>query len=483
MKTAIIARFLSIVSLATSLCMLFPILWSVATKDAGLFSLSCSLFAGLIVCLLLWFAGHRASLREMNTREAILAVTLSWMVASGIGAMPYWIGGHALTPVDAFFEGISGFTTTGATVLSDLASIPRSILLWRSFTHWLGGMGIIVLTLAFLPASGAGMRLYKSEIPGPIHEKLTPRIQGTAVFLWKAYIVLTATQLFCLMTGGLDLFDALTLSFATIATGGFSPYRESIGHFDSSYIQWITAVFLFLSGANFTVYYLILARKTLRPLRENPEFRFYTFACLLCGVLMSLSLYFSNTFDSFTDALSNGFFQTVSVLSTCGFFVTDYGAWPSSARFLMLALMFCGGCAVSSAGGITCIRLLVIIKHVREEFLRMLHPRAVVPTRIAGNVVDPWIVSSCFAFFTAYLGIFLLGVIVATIFGQDLITALSGVAATLGNVGPGFGMVGPVDSYALQPTPLKLVYIALMLCGRLEIFTLLVIFSPRFWRR
>lgn len=482
MKIAIVARFLSIVSFAVSLCLLFPIAWSYGVGDAGLVPLLLSLAAGFSICLPLTLYGRRISLEEMETREATLAVILSWMTASLIGALPYWFGGYANSFLDAYFEGISGFTTTGATVLSDLSSIPKSVLLWRNFTQWLGGMGIIALTLALMPISGAGMRLYASEIPGPIHEKLTPRIQGTAVFLWKAYIALTATQFFCLKLGGLGFFDSLTLTFSTIATGGFSPYRESVGHFDSEFVKWVTALFLFLGGANFTLYHVVIFRRTLRPLKENPEFRFYCLILLAAGLLMSLSLYTERVFDSFGEALSQGFFQAVSMISTCGFFVTDYGAWPSSARFLILLLMLCGGCAVSSAGGITCIRVLLILKHVRNEFSRLLHPRAVIPTRLGDSVVEPWVVSGCFAFFSAYLGIFVIGVIGATLFGQDMLTALSGTAATLGNVGPGFGMVGPVDCYAILPTGLKVLYILMMLFGRLEIFTLLLLFYPRFWR-
>jgi len=460
---------------------MLPIAWSAGSGDAGLAPLALSLASGLITSLLFAAVGRGSLMSEMRTREAVCAVILAWMTASAIGALPYWFGNYANSPLDAYFEGVSGFTTTGATVLPRLYAIPRSILLWRSFTQWMGGMGIIVLTLAVMPVSSAGMKLYASEIPGPVHEKLTPRIQQTAVFLWKVYIALTAMQLFFLKLGGLDFFDSLTLAFSTIATGGFSPYRDSVGHFGSEYVKWVTAVFLFLGGANFTVYHAVIVRRSLRPLGEHPEFRFYFSLFAAIGLLMSLTLYAGGVFASLGEALSQGYFQTVSMISTCGFFVVDYGSWPASARCLILLLMLVGGCAVSSAGGITCIRLLVIIKHTREEFLRLLHPRAVIPTRLGNSVAEPWVVSGCFAFFSAYLGIFALGVIGASLFGQDMITALSGAAATLGNVGPGFGMVGPVDSYAVQPAGLKIIYIFLMLCGRLEIFTLLLPLYPRFW--
>jgi trk system potassium uptake protein TrkH len=396
--------------------------------------------------------------------------------------LPYIFSGVAPDFLDALFEGVSGFTTTGATVLSSLADVPRSILLWRSFSQWFGGVGIVVLTLAFFPMSGAGMQLYKAEVTGPFHERLTPRIQQTAAFLCKIYLALTLAEIFLLTAGGFGLFDSLTLSFSTMATGGFSPYKDNIGHFAGGYVKWVTAIFLFLAATNLTLFHAVLVKKDLSAIRENKEFRFYAGTLLIFGAAVSLILYHGRLYDSPWESLAEGFFHTVSMLSTCGFFTTDYNAWPASARMLMLALMFCGGCAISTAGGMTCVRMLVIMRHIGAEFTRRLHPRAVVPTRIGDMPVDSGVITSCFAYFAAYIGVFVAGFALICLFGQDMTTAISGVAATIGNVGPGFGMAGPSEGYAAMPGAVKAVYIFLMLCGRLEIFTLLILFTPKFWR-
>jgi trk system potassium uptake protein TrkH len=282
--------------------------------------------------------------------------------------------------------------------------------------------------------------------------------------------------------GGLDVFDSLTLSFSTLATGGFSPYQDNVGHFAGNYVKSVTAIFLFISAANLTSFYPVIAQKSFSPLLKDPELRFYVTIMLSVGTLVSILLYRGGIFLSPGTSILQGFFHTISMLSTCGFFTTNYDVWPASIRFLMIALMYCGGCAISAAGGINCIRILVIIRHVRSEFFRLLHPRAIVPVRIGTERLEPKVVSACFSFFTAYIGISVLGFVMLTAFGMDLTSAISGVAATLGNVGPGFGMAGPSVGYAALPDTVKVVYICLMLCGRLEIFTLLVIFTPRFWK-
>ncbi|MDL2263943.1 TrkH family potassium uptake protein [Synergistaceae bacterium OttesenSCG-928-I11] len=476
-------RFLSISSASITAAFLVPILWSIFEGDAGLLSFVASLAVGASLSVLFAFLGIGGSLRGMTIREAILSVGFSWMVTSAIVALPYLFSGATPGYLDALFEGVSGFTTTGATVIPDLGALPRSILFWRSFSQWLGGIGIVVLTLVFFPVSGAGMQLFKAEVSGPVHERLTPRIRETATFLWKTYVTLTVLQICLLMFGGgLDFFDASTLSFSTVATGGFSPYRDSVGHFASGYVKWVTALFLFLAASNLTFYHVLFVRRTIKPLRENPEFRFFVFLLFLFGLLSTAILFAKGYYADLRTSAMEGFFHTVSMLSTCGFFTSDYNLWPSSIRHLMLVLMFVGGCAISTAGGITCIRVVIVLRHIREEFTRILHPRAIIPARFSGQAIDPSVVSSCFAFLIAYMGIFLLGFVALALFGQDLTTAMSSAAATLGNVGPGFGMVGPMESYASQPAGIKIVYMLLMLCGRLEIFPLLVLFTREFRR-
>jgi trk system potassium uptake protein TrkH len=466
--------------------MLLPILWCAASRDDGLAPLLISFAAGIGISTLLACLGRGGSFEGMGAMEAALSVVLSWLGASFIIALPYYISGTLPNMLDAFFEGISGLTTTGASVIPSLESVPRSILLWRSFSQWVGGLGIIVLILAVLPlsgASGAGMQLYRAEVSSPIHRRLTPRIQQTAAFLWKTYIALTAAQILLLSLGGLGIYDSATLAFSTVATGGFSPYQDSVGHFGGSYVKWVTAVFLFLSGINLTVYHSLIVRRNVSLVWRDAELRFYVVVLVTFGTLTSLLLYSADLFPSLVMSVLEGFFHVVSMLSTCGFFISDYNLWPTSVRCLMLVLMFCGGCAISTSGGISCIRIVVILKHVLAEFSRLLHPRAMIPTRLGGDAVETGVVSSCFAFFAAYMGIFMLGFAALTLFGEDMTTAISSAAAALGNVGPGFGMAGPSEGYAFKPPEVKLVHIALMLCGRLEIFTLLIVFTPSLWRR
>ena len=475
------ARFVSITTAALTVFMLFPAIWSAVTLDGGLRPLMYSFAAGVVIASVLYLAGRGSAFNDMNTREAILCVAGAWIFASVLTGLPYLFSGVISRYLDALFEGVSGFTTTGATVIVDLDGVPRGILLWRGLSQWVGGIGIVVLTLAFFPMTGAS-RLYKEEITGPFKERLTPRVQGTAAFLCKTYLILTLSEILLLTAGGLDLFDSVTLSFSTVATGGFSPYRDNLGHFAGSYVKWLTAVFLFLSAMNLTLFNRVIVKKSFSPLLENSELRFYALVFLSFGTAVSLILYRRGVCGSLGESMTDGFFHTISMLSTCGFFMTDYSAWPSSARMLLLALMFCGGCAVSTAGGMTCGRMLVIIRHIGAEFTRRLHPRAIVPAHLGRYTVDADTISSSFSYLAAYIGIFAAGLTLLGIFGQDLSDAIFGVAATLGNVGPAFGMAGPGQGYACMPDGAKIVYIVLMLCGRLEIYTLLILFTPKFWR-
>jgi trk system potassium uptake protein TrkH len=463
--------------------MLLPALWSLLTADEGLKPLACSFAVGAALYAALRRAGGNVSLGGMTVREAILSVVVSWIVVSVIVGLPYIFSGAVSGILDAVFEGISGFTTTGASVITRFGDIPDSILLWRSFSQWLGGIGIVVLTLAVFPVSGAGMRLYKAEVSGPLHERLTPRIQQTAAFLCKTYLALTCAEFLALSAGGLGMFDSLTLSFATLATGGFSPYRDNVGHFAGSYVKWVTAFFLLLSASNLTFFHSIVDKKSRPALGENPELKFYAAVFAAAGVISSLLLYKYGVFSTVRESVSEGVFHAISMLSTCGFFTANHGDWPAPIRLLTLALMFCGGCSISTAGGITCVRVLVLVRYIEAEFTRKLHPRAIVPTRLGDSPLDTAVISSCFAYFTAYIAIFSVGFSLLCLFGLDLTEAIWSAAAALGNVGPSLGLSGSDTSYASLPDAVKIVYIILMLCGRLEIFTLLSIFTPRFWKQ
>jgi trk system potassium uptake protein TrkH len=476
------ARFIAKTTAAAAAAMLLPVTWILLNGGGGMSAMVCSFVCASVMSALLFMAGRGADLDEMNSRDAILSVAGAWCAVSAAAGLPYLFSGVLPGFTDALFEGVSGFTTTGATVIRDLAAVPRGILLWRGISQWLGGIGIVVIAIAVFPSSGAGTQLFNAEVAGPARERITPRIRQTAVFLCKTYLALTGSQIFLLFLAGLGPFDALTLSFSSVATGGFSPYPDNLGHFTSAPVRAVTALFLFLSASSLTFFHVVVTKKNLSCLRDNPEMKFYVRLTLMFGAALSCVLFFGGVFKSFREAAAEGFFHAISMLSTCGFFTAGFNEWPAAARMLTLLMMFCGGCAVSSAGGISCSRIQIVLRHIAAEFSRRINPRAVVPTRLGSSEVETPSVSAAFAFFAAYICVFCAGFLLVTLFGLDMTSAISGVAATLGNVGPAFGAAGPSAGYAGLASPIKIVYIFLMLCGRLEIFTLLVLFSPRFWK-
>ena len=481
MKIKIVLKFLGLVTASVALWMFIPLLWAYvyATGDVKLFFISAS--AGFAVAGLLYTLGRNASLKEIGSREAFAAVTFSWIAASAIGTFPYWFGG-TLSFSDAFFEAMSGFSSTGGTMIVNLESCTQSLLLWRSLTQWLGGMGIILLALAIIPMGGSSLQLYRAEIPGPVQERLTPRIQQTALFLWGVYLTLTIAELLLLLLSGLSFFDALTHSFATISTGGFSTHSAGIGHFKSAQVEWVITLFMFLSGTNFTLYYLALSNKRVSAFLEDPEFRFYGSILFFGSLIIFAILMASGNRDSILDTFSHSLFQIVSVVTTSGFFTEDYTLWPLATQYILFILMFSGACAISTGGGITNIRVLIILRHAKAEFKRLIHPRAIVPVRLGKRTIEPHVVSSCFAFIVAYLTLWILAVIFVTSQGIDLTMSLSGAAAMLGNIGPALDAVGPGGNYAAHPESVKWCYSFLMLCGRLEIHTPLILFLPSVWK-
>jgi trk system potassium uptake protein TrkH len=378
---------------------------------------------------------------------------------------------------------MSGFTTTGASVLTNIEANPRGILFWRSLTHWLGGMGIIVLSLAILPFLGVGgMQLFKAEVPGPVPEKLTPRIQQTAFLLWAVYVLLSLAETLLLMVAGMNLFDALTHTFGTMATGGFSPKNLSVGFYRSPFVDWIITVFMFLAGANFTLHYFAL-RGRLSVFWKDEEFRFYTWITLF-GTATVMAIHLAgNAYSSAGDALRFSAFQVVSILTTTGFVTADFEKWPAYTQLLLLVLMFVGGCAGSTGGGMKNIRILLLAKQAGAEIRRLLHPRSVIVPRIGGKVVEREAMNSVAVFFVVYMALFVGASLFMAGLGLDLVSAISSVAATLGNIGPGLGIVGPMDNYAAVPQAGKWILSACMLLGRLELFTVLMLFVPGTWRK
>ena len=483
MRPGIVAKVLSLVTTVVSVFLLWGMAWAAWDRSADLAGLAGALGVGLALSAFLFFLGRHAKASDLGPREAFAVVTLSWILCSGIGGLPFYFHGTVPTYTDAFFEAMSGFTTTGASVLTNIEANPRGILFWRSLTHWLGGMGIIVLSLAILPFLGVGgMQLFKAEVPGPVPEKLSPRIQRTALLLWGVYVILSVAETILLMTAGMTLFDALTHTFGTMATGGFSPKNASVGFYRSPCVDWIITVFMFLAGANFTLHYFALRGK-LSVFWKDEEFRFYTWVTLLGTATVMLVLLAVGSYASIGDALRFSAFQVVSILTTTGFVTADFERWPTYAQLLLLVFMFVGGCAGSTGGGIKNIRVLLLAKQMKTEIQRLLHPRAVLLPRVGGKIVESEAINSVAVFFIVYMALFVGASLVMAGMGLDIVSAISSVAATLGNIGPGLGIVGPMDNYAAIPQAGKWVLSFCMLLGRLELFTVLMLFVPGTWRK
>lgn len=483
MRLAVVAKVLSLLCAIISIFMLLPLVWSLADGSPDLYPLLGGIGLGSVLSVLLFTLGYRAKAKDLGVREAFAVVSLSWVFASIIGGAPYFLNGTVPTFTDAFFEAMSGFTTTGASVLTDIQSNPRGILFWRDLTHWLGGMGIIVLSLAILPFLGVGgMQLYKAEVPGPVPEKITPRVRQTALLLWGVYVLLSALQTGALMLGGMDLFESLTHTFGTMATGGFSPLNGSIGQYGNPYFEWVITLFMFLAGANFVLHYLAL-RGDLGAWWRDEEFRFYSKITVLSVLAATAVLFASGTYGTLSDSFRYGAFQVVSILTTTGYVTADYELWPFFIQYLLLFLMFVGGCAGSTGGGIKNMRIMVLMKHVGAELKRLLHPKAIFTVRIGGRVLEREVISSVTAFFVMYIGLFALAALAMSALGLDVLSSIASVAATIGNIGPGLGSVGPADNYAHIPVAGKWILSFCMLLGRLEIYTVMMIFVPGTWRR
>jgi trk system potassium uptake protein TrkH len=396
--------------------------------------------------------------------------------------LPFVFSGAIPSYLNAFFETMSGFTTTGSTILTDIEAMPPSLLLWRSLTQWLGGMGIIVLSLAILPMLGVGgMQLFKAEVPGPTTDRLKPRIQDTAKLLWGVYVLLTCIEILLLMAGGMSFFDGLNHAFTTMATGGFSTRNASVAAYNSAYIDWIITIFMFLAGVNFSLHYLALRGKVVDFIR-NEEFLFYS-SLVIVGTALITMLNMGGTYPGFLDNLRYSAFQVVSIITTTGFGTADYELWPVLCQYLLVFFMFIGGCAGSTGGGMKVARILLLFKHAQVQVYRLIHPRAVRLVKLGDRPVDKDVMQSILGFFALYLGVFVAASFVMAATGMDLNSAGGSVIATLSNIGPGLGSVGPVDNFAHVPAIGKLVLAFCMLLGRLELFTVLVLIFPSFWRK
>jgi trk system potassium uptake protein TrkH len=417
---------------------------------------------------------------ELQIREAFLTVSLSWVTFSLFGAVPLMVSGHIPTLTDAFFETMSGFTTTGATILTDIEALPKSLLLWRNMTQWLGGMGVIALAVAVLPFLGVGgVQLFKAEVPGPIKDRISPRISETAKILWGVYLLFTVAEILLLILGGISLFDSVCITFGTLATGGFTPTNASIAAFPSPFIHYVVIVFMFIAGVNFSLHYWAI-RGRFHLYLSNPEFRFFLgITALATGLIMAARLGRGEAFSE--EFFRSTLFQTVSIVTTTGFVTHDYEQWPFVTQIILLALMFFGGCTSSTGGGIKNVRILVAFKFMGSELKKLFHPHGVFPIRMGDRTVQERLVSNIIGFIALYILIFFIGVMAMAGLGLNIDTSIGAVAATLGNVGPGIGAVGPVENYSHLPALGKWMLSFLMMVGRLEIFTVLVIFTRPFW--
>ncbi len=489
----LIVRFLSALLIMIGLSMFAP--WGIALwKSSGeqtsfLYPILISLsFGGILLHSTPSFKGQ-----SISHREAFIIVALGWFFTGGIAALPFWFfgllhnGSHYFPDyTSAYFEAISGLTTTGATILPSIQDLPASILFWRALTHWLGGMGIILLGVAILPFLGiGGMQLFRAEVPGPTADKLSPRIAETAKSLWLIYLLLTVVEILLLMLGGMSLFDAICHSFATLATGGFSTQNISIEAYHSLYFEIVISTFMFLAGMNFALHFFWLRGK-FESLWKNEEFRFYTSIVVIWSVSMAVILQLTGFYKTFGESLRYTSFQVISILTSTGFSSYNFDLWRTHSSFAtawLVTLMFIGGCAGSTGGGIKVIRIWLLFKVAHRELARLTHPRAIFPVKIENQVVSEEILSSITGFFALYLLSIGIATVTMTYFNLDLLSALMAVLASIGNIGPGLAKVGPYANYAFIPITGKWVLIFCMLLGRLELYTILILLVPQFWKR
>ncbi len=476
-----IIRILGFLLIVESVAMLIATLVAVIYNGTDIKALALSTLicaaTGLIILALTTNAR-----KEIGKREGFIIVTLVWILFSFFGSLPFLLSNSIPDLTNAFFETMSGFTTTGASILNDIESLPNGILFWRSMTQWLGGMGIIVLSLAILPIFGiGGMQLFAAEVPGPVADKLSPRINSTAKSLWYIYVFFTLLETVLLWIGGMTLFDAINHSFTTMATGGYSTKQASIAYWPSPFIQYVITFFMIIAGANFTISYLVLTGKFKKAF-DNEEFKYYLFFIAFFTLIIFTGLVISTQLgveQAFRDSL----FQVVTILTTTGYATVDYLQWTPFLTIVLFAVFFFGGSAGSTGGGLKIMRVVLLLKNSYYELRRIIHPNAIVPVRFNNKPVSEQIINNVLAFFMFYFVIFFGSTILLMLVVPDLASAMGAVATSLGNIGPGLGIFGPATNFhALHPAG-KWFLSFLMLIGRLELFTVLVLFSPAFWKK
>lgn len=496
-----VAATLGVLLLFLGVALLFPMLIGLIYGESAWWSFGVTAMIAFAMGGVTW---HRLGglPEELGVREGFAIVALSWAVLSLVGALPLVLGGLLDSYTDAFFETMSGFTTTGATILGGadnptIEEAPNAYLFWRSLTHWIGGMGIIVLTLAILPILGVGgMQLFKAEVPGPSTDKLTPRVRETAKRLWYIYVGFTAAQVLLLLPV-MSWFDAVNHAFATMATGGFSTENGSVGQYASAYVDWVVIVFMFLAGTNFALHYRMLRGRAITVVKDT-ELKVYVAIIVVATVLATIGIWQPTVGDlpyagreaatfegylGFMDSLRYAAFQVISIVTTTGFGTADYEIWPPLGLGVIFLLFFCGGMAGSTGGGVKIIRHVLMFKNSFREIRQLVHPNAVIHVRLNGEVVPSDILRHVLSFIVLYIGGIGVGTALMALVGLDLLSAFGATMSCIGNIGPAFGTFGPTENYAHLPDFGKWVLSFLMMAGRLELFTVIILFAPAFWRR
>ncbi|WP_036770155.1 Trk system potassium transporter TrkH [Photorhabdus australis] len=477
-----ITRIVGLLVILFSVTMIIPGLVALIYRDGAGRAFSQTFILALVIGLMLWIP-NREQKHELKPREGFLIVVLFWTVLGSVGALPFIFSEQPnLSITDAFFESFSGLTTTGATTLIGLDSLPKAILFYRQMLQWLGGMGIIVLAVAILPLLGVGgMQLYRAEMPGPLKDnKMRPRIAETAKTLWLIYVLLTIACALALWAAGMSVFDAISHSFSTIAIGGFSTHDTSIGYFNSPAINTIIAIFLLISGCNFSLHFAVLTGRSLTVYWRDPEFRMFISIQLVLVIICAFILWHYAVYESGIETLNQAFFQVVSMATTAGFSTDSFARWPSFLPILLLCSAFIGGCAGSTGGGLKVIRILLLFLQGSRELKRLVHPNAVYTLKLGRRALPERIIEAVWGFFSAYALVFIISLLLLIATGVDELSAFSAIAATLNNLGPGLGVVA--DNFTAMNPIAKWILVITMLFGRLEVFTLLVLFTPTFWR-
>jgi len=446
--------------------------------DAGSFIASISIIAAVGFGLL----RIKTPTLRIYARDGFAIVALGWILVSASGALPFILSGEIPCVMDALFESVSGFSTTGASILKNIEALPKGILFWRSFTHWMGGMGVLILMIAILPSVKTNtLHIMKAEVPGPSPDKFVPKISQTAKILYMIYIALTAIEVVFLLAGGMPLYDALIHAFGTASTGGFSNRNASVAAYGSIYIETVITVFMLLFGVNFTLYYMVF-KKNIRSVLRDEELRFY-FGVVIAAIIFIAFNINGTVYPSIGESIHHSAFQVSSVITTTGYATADFNIWPIFSQVILLLLMFIGASAGSTGGGIKCIRMILLFKIIKRKIIEINHPRVVQTVKINGRVVDQEILSGVMSFFFFYIFLFAASVLAVSLEGKDLVTSTTAVIASINNIGPGLGLVGPAGNYADLSILSKGVLSVCMIAGRLEIYPIMLLLFPSFWKR